>query len=256
MTEQELRKLINHEISENFFSKMFNKHEIDESLSVGFIILIIRDALWKSSKLKSIDSNLHFDIRNSTDIKLFFKSLPSRQQITKIINTKKDLIFKILKNTQRMPVEESLRNVINIITSKKIKTLQQLMQEKQLLKKLTIQLNKFLDDESKGYIKSIVKSSKTDVKVDSIYYKQIQARKKKIDAIISAIKQTQKQLVAESFQRQILLEKIDKDDYDAMIRMEKSDTEWKKLHRKLMNKYHPDKVQGDREEATLDSTDY
>ena len=57
---------------------MFNKHEIDESLSVGFIILIIRDALWKSSKLKSIDSNLHFDIRNSTDIKLFFKSLPSR----------------------------------------------------------------------------------------------------------------------------------------------------------------------------------
>jgi hypothetical protein len=239
-------------VSDGLFTNLFSKQEKNLNLSVGFLVLVLHDSLQKNSKLKQIEGGISINtqIKKSESIKLFIRDLLAKDKgIQKRINNKKNLILKIFKNIQRDIIEQNLKSILNTISTKKIKTYNQLLQEKQLLKKLSIQLGKFLDEESVEYLESIVKSSKTDVKVDSIYFKQIQARKKKIEAIILSIQKAQRELVAESFQRQILLEKIDKEDYDEMIKFHlgSDKKDWQKTYRKMANQYHPDKNPGDKE---------
>ena len=142
-----------------------------------------------------------------------------------------------------------MKSILNTLSTKKIKTYNQLLQEKQLLKKLSIQLGKFLDEESVEYLESIL-NSQTDVsKTNSRYLTQILSRKKKIEAIILSIQKAQRELVAESFRKHFLFEKIDKEDYDEMIKFHlgSDKKDWQSTYRKMARQYHPDKNPGDKE---------
>jgi hypothetical protein len=250
MNETELRHLIRAQIiDEGILSWIFrNDDEVDLRIALGFLISVCRNALaTKGTLIKQNDPLVFEKINKSDAIKSILKTMPNKAKLVQVSARNRAEYPKLFKNLSRHVLSVLFTEMVDNINKKNIKTLDQLKQEKPILVKLTKQLKKFLTPEHivlTQTIADVVLPASDEGKPNHKYLKQIQARKKKIDAIISAIKTTQKQLVAESFQRQILLEKIDKDDYDAMIRMEKGDAGWKKLYRKLAIKYHTDKVQG------------
>jgi hypothetical protein len=250
MTETKLRHLIRKQIiDEGMLSWIFgNDNEVDLRIALGFFISVCRNALaTKEILIKQNDPRVFKQINKSDAIKSILKTMPNKAKLVQVSAKNRVEYPKLFKNLLRYVISVLFTELVDNINEKSIKSLDQLKQEKPILVKLTKQLKKFLTPEHivlTQTIADVALPASDEGKPKHKYLKQIQARKNKIDAIISAIKKTQKQLVAESFQRQILLEKLDKDDYDAMIRMEKGDVEWKKLYRKLLVKYHPDKAQG------------
>lgn len=250
MNETELRHLIRAQlIDEGILSWILgNDNEVDLRIALGFFISVCRNALaTKGILIKQNDSLAFKQINKSDAIKSILKTMPNKAKLGQVSAKNRAEYPKLFKNLSRHVISALFTEMVDNINKKNIKTLDQLKQEKPILVKLTKQLKKFLTPEHivlTQTIADVALPASDEGKPNHKYLKQIQARKKKIDTIISAIKKTQKQLVAESFQRQILLEKIDKDDYDAMIRMENGDAEWKKLYRKLAIKYHTDKAQG------------
>lgn len=223
MNETELRHLIRKQlIDEGILSWIFgNDNEVDLRIALGFFISVCRNALaTKGILIKQNDSLVYKQINKSDAIKSILKTMPNKAKLVQVSAKNRAEYPKLFKNLSRHVISALFTEMVDNINEKNIKTLDQLKQEKPILVKLTKQLKKFLTPEHivlTQTIADVASPASDEGKPNHKYLKQIQARKKKIDTIISAIKKTQKQLVAESFQRQILFEKIDKDDWSTWI---------------------------------------